>query len=829
VPDLWPALGYDRIAVEIAEALRASADVVAIEGPPGTGKTYLAKGIGGLWEDAGGSTVVAEGDVLSSEVALFPFGLAMAGLSRGWRSVGSALSGVAKAGETALGTFGAITSTVEALAALRRERRRGRAIFLGDAEQSILYDLERLADGKPILLVADNLHWWDAKSLALLARLRDPRMWTAFPFLAELRVLAVETPEPYQSVVSPQAHEALLAAGAGRRIGLQRVPREGFEDVLAALGAPQRPAEEVADVVHALSGGHLALASQCATRIAEGETEDLLAAADSAQFVRTLLTDRIRALGALGKQAVAVLQIAAVVGLTFRRDEVTCAARIDEAEIARVLRYCRDEALVRLLNGVGSFVHDLYRQHFLDIDAQDRIAIHERLSDCLRELRPGQYDIRCLNALRAERPREAATFAVQAALQAERDGRPWRELPTALADAVARENWISVVGRFVEAHNHLNHYRFADCLSVLDSLPRDLPKALLAEVDFLRASCRMSTRSEDDRVIGRAILEAWKDYEREEPELGLRLMRLLLYGLTHIIDKEAARALEGRIQQVLNERVSFDMAARDAAYTLGRIAGSIYEPEVAYVRNREAADHYGPEKGQTLLRRPVEYYRCLVNRGASEIAVARYEDACATYREVERLVEAHAEGAFPRLDYPHTNGLLAAYRMGAVAPDEAARRQRSTVAAFEVAGDPFYVENALGVYLALADELDGAIELFDRLHDELMRSRRSPEPSMVYLIRANRCVTRFVSGDIEAAHAEWVKLADVVERIPYSIRPYLVRRHERLAGVIAEGRVMSPREFDEYLVVHGPVEFGPVWDNFGRGFRMPEVEFWRDN
>lgn len=826
--ELWPTLGYDQTAAAIADALHAGTSLVVIDGPPGVGKSYLAQGIGGLWQEAGASSIVAEGDDWSSDVELYPFASAMAGLPGGVRSVGDALAGVARAGEAAVGTFGIITSTVEAIAKLRRERRRGRAILLGDAEQDILARLDRLARGKPILLIADNLHWWDAKSLALLARLRDPRVWTAFPFLAELRVLAVQTPEPYQTAVCPEAHERLLGRGATRRFTLERIPRAGFAEVLVALGAPSRPAAEAAELVHELSGGNLALASKCATRLARGDT-DVLAATDSAEFVHGLLTDRIYALGALGKQAIAVLQIAAVLGLTFRRDELTCAARIDTSETARILRHCSDEALVRLLNGAVSFVHDRYRQHFLDIDADERIAIHERLSDCLRDQRPGDYDVRCLNALRAERRDEAAGFAVQAVLAAERDGRPWRELPSALVGAIADQGWTSVVELFTEAHQHLNLYRFAECLAALDSLPRDLPETLRAEADYLRASCRMSTRSEDERAIGRAILRSWDGYEHTEPELGVRLMRLLLYGLSHTVDKGPAIELEGQIQAALGKRVRSDTAARDAAYTLDRIAGSIYVPEVAFVRNREAAEYFGPQPGHTFLRRPVEYYRCLVNRGASEIAITEYRTACATYAEVERLVESYAEGVFPRLDWPRTNALGAEYRLGAVQPDEAVRRQRATIERCKTESDPFYVENALGVFLALADRPEEAIDVFDRLHEELMRSRRSPEASTVYLIRANRCATRFVSGYVGAAQEEWVALTELVERIPYSIRPYLVRRHERLAEVIAAGRAMSPREFDEYLVVHGPMEFGPLWNNYGHGFRLPEIEFWRDN
>ena len=87
----------------------------------------------------------------------------------------------------------------------------------------------------------------------------------------------------------------------------------------------------MADAVYALSGGHLALASRCAARMAEGQTDVFLAARETDDFLRKLLTERVQSLGVLGSQAVALLQVAAVVGLTFRRDEVTCAATADQS------------------------------------------------------------------------------------------------------------------------------------------------------------------------------------------------------------------------------------------------------------------------------------------------------------------------------------------------------------------------------------------------------------------------------------------------------------------------------------------------------------------
>jgi tetratricopeptide (TPR) repeat protein len=830
VSDPWLALGYDRVATGVAETLQKSNEIAVIQGPPGVGKSWLAKGIGAMWQAGDGSAVVAEGDVLKSNASFYPFGFAMAGLSSGWRSVVPALADIAKAGETLLGTAGIITSTVQGLAALRQSGRRDRSLFLGDTEQRILYELERLSEKRPLLLIADNLHWWDARSLDFLGSLRDPRMWSAFPFLTDMRLLVAQTIEPYQNVAHPQAHDALLQPSATRTFDLPRIPRAGFERVLAALGADPEPGADITDVIYAFSGGHLALAGRCASRIAAGEAATFLAAADTDDFIRRLLSERIRSLGPMGRDIVAALQIAAVLGLTFRREELVCVSDADDHETARLLRYCRDEAVLELSDGIGRFVHDIYRQFFLNVGDEDRIAIHERLSDCLRSLRPAEYELRCLNAVSAERPREAAALAVHAAMQRTREGESWRQLPDAIVETIDATGMSDVVERFVLALEHLNDYRYDDCHDVLNMLPPDLPKSLLAEADYLRAMCLMSTRGEQDRAEGRSILRAWDGYEQQEPELGIRLTQLLLFGLTHLADKEPGRALERRLQHMLSDRAGFDVAAKDALYTLNRCAGWLDQPDSALRRTRAAVMYYGPEEDQTLVRRPLEYYRTLANYGANLICNAKYESSRSVHEQLEQMVAGYPEGVFPRLDFPRMNALLTEYRLDAVSAEDAVRRQREIIAPLNPEGDPFYADNALAVYLTLAGRFDESLEVFDRLDAELREHRIDPEHSMVYLIRANRCATWYVAGDVERARAEWSALSAVVDLIAYAIRPLLVRRHAELARVMGTGEAMSPREWDACLV--GPEsrqELGPLWQNFGRGFRMPEVEFWREN
>jgi hypothetical protein len=827
--ELWEVLGYDRVAAEIIYALGDSSDIDLIEGPPGVGKSWLAKGVGALWESAGGSTVLVEGDEGKRDVALYPYRSAMFQLPSWAASLVPVVAALAKAGESLVGTEGRVTEAVERLAAAIAVRKRGATILLDDAEHDVLNDLERLASKRPLLIIADNLHWWDARSLDLLRRMRDERMWESYPFLAEMRVLAVQTLSRYQAPSNPQERDALLRPLGTRRFTLTAVPADGFDLVLAALGDMPPPGIAIANAVHTLSNGHLALARKCAERIKAGEAESLLSAADSDELVDRLLSERVRNLGPLGQPAIELLQIASILGLAFDRDEVICASDTEARTTAHLLRFCREEKILEISDENWTFVHDRFRRYFRDLEPGDRVGIYERWAECLRQLRPSQYDMRCTNALDAERPDQAGALGVLAAMSRVRDGRPWEELPDRIVDAIEDAGLTEGLEQMVTAHRDLNAYRFQGCLDALDSLPHDLPKPIRAEADYLRAMCLMSTRGESDRAVGRTVLEAWRGYELNEPEQGGRLMLLLLYGYFHLLDKDPAWKLDGELRRFLNERLHLDLAARDSLHTLERMAGGLYESDTALRKARAAATYFRPADGQSVVRRPIEYYRCLVNLGANLIGNGNYEEAATVHLETMALVDSYDEGVFPRTDYPLMNGLLAEYRLGVIDAKEAARRQRRIVDAHQLDGDPFYVENALAVYLVLSGDTAAALEIYARLENDLFSSRRRPEPSMVYLIKANRCATRYLAGEVTEARVEWRSLASIAADSAYTDRAVVLRRHELLGELIEAEEVLSAHAFDEYLVSHRPDEMGPLWETSGHGFMLPAIEFWREN
>ena len=224
-----------------------------------------------------------------------------------------------------------------------------------------------------------------------------------------------------------------------------------------------------------------------------------------------------------------------------------------------------------------------------------------------------------------------------------------------------------------------------------------------------------------------------------------------------------------------------------------------------------------------MVRRPHEYFRALVNAVAELIVAGSFSEAAAAANVLDDFVADYVPGTFPRLDYPATNRLLADFRTGTVTAADAAERQAAITEELAIDADPFYSGNAEAVYLALAGRLDEAEGVLDKLL-AAFNARPEPEANMLYVLSANRLCTRFVADNRSHLERDWKMLEETVRRIPYPIAEYLVLRHLRLADVFAQGGDWTPAEFDECMLERP--ESGPLWHQLGRGFRLPEIQWW---
>jgi hypothetical protein len=90
-------------------------------------------------------------------------------------------------------------------------------------------------------------------------------------------------------------------------------------------------------------------------------------------------------------------------------------------------------------------------------------------------------------------------------------------------------------------------------------------------------------------------------------------------------------------------------------------------------------------------------------------------------------------------------------------------------------------------------------------------------------------VTQYVVGEHDEARRAWSALAGVVGRIAYPSRELYIRRHALIDELMESGCSLTVQELDGYVPTRFPHEFGPLWQDYSRGFMLPAIELWRDN
>ena len=248
----------------------------------------------------------------------------------------------------------------------------------------------RAAQGQPLLLVVEDLHWADESTVLLTEYLA--------PLLPEMPVLVlgtyrdaeVDLSQPLGRVIGNLGHRGLL-----ERISLRRLSLDGVSGMLRALAGQPAP-EELTQVIHRETEGNPFFVEEVYLHLVESGVlldehgrlrSDLrLDEVSVPESIRLVVGER---LDRLASSTYEVLVAAAVSGRVFTSEIVGEVAgtsddalleAFDEAERARLLARGR-------IPGELVFSHELIRQTVLsDLSAVKRQRLHLRIAKAISRL-----------------------------------------------------------------------------------------------------------------------------------------------------------------------------------------------------------------------------------------------------------------------------------------------------------------------------------------------------------------------------------------------------------------------------------------------------------
>lgn len=243
----------------------------------------------------------------------------------------------------------------------------------GEASQFAIADylldlFERASAEGPVVLVVEDVHWADAATLSLMARLARQRG----PLNTSL--LCTRRPSPRSTSLEALLKALVDEGGTDMRLG--PLPDDDIEEIVAEL-AGARPGPTLSARVRGASGNPLYV-----IEFVEGLGRELIEQAgvadvSDASVPSSLPLTILHRLGMLPAETIELLRTAAILGASFRLSELVAVAGRPALELIALLQPAIDGGIVIVTTDGFRFRHDLIHEAaYTDIPAPLRRVIH---------------------------------------------------------------------------------------------------------------------------------------------------------------------------------------------------------------------------------------------------------------------------------------------------------------------------------------------------------------------------------------------------------------------------------------------------------------------
>ena len=293
----------------LARASSGDGGVVVVAGQAGVGKTELLRAAAGLARDAGLHVVRGRGSELDRA---FAFGVVRQMLEREVAAAPELLEGGAE-------HAAAVFSGADA------ETRAGKGLFA--VLQALLWLVTNLAARKPLLLVADDVHWADTPSLRWLVFLAER--------IEDVPAVVLAATRPSEPGADQELIDALMGAPSARLVSPSPLSAPATATVVRGM-LPEAD-DTFSAACHRATGGNPFLLGELLGELA---ADGVRGTAADAQNVLEFGPERVgravrRRLRLLPAEATAVARAVAVLGPGAPLDEAAALAGLDQAAAGR--------------------------------------------------------------------------------------------------------------------------------------------------------------------------------------------------------------------------------------------------------------------------------------------------------------------------------------------------------------------------------------------------------------------------------------------------------------------------------------------------------------
>lgn len=789
---------------------------IVVCGAPGTGVTWTLDEVAKGWNVARKAALQARGDSFASQRKLFPWLTLAAPGAKDLARV-EILKDSVKDASSAIPMVGSATShLLDDLLHFRRNTLAREAIILSKEEQDILFVVQAVAHKKRLLLTLDHMDYWETASWELLALILSSHLQSLYPALSGVQlVFGVRESPPARLTLMLDKCEIPTEV-----FRIQPLARADLPTALRAFDFPELKEREI-DQLYEATDGRLDLLNDFSVHLRHTPLKRDAHGFDA--LLANLLGERMHSLVQHEPELGETLSAVSVLGRSFTLDDAQCLTGQPADKLEVAMQTASTARILTILGGLAQFQSLTLHDYFHRSGTSDHTKYHSKYAECLRLMRPGDYEARYNHLMLANRADEALTCYALAALHSRRQKSIARE-PDPRVSTGAWEQLRGFLALMFRAYDAFEADRLLEAMEAVNSIEAFLPDSLLAERDYLKAQIYLKSHRMRDFKESAAVLSRWDGLRDQEGEIWSRIAQCRIISLVELNEMEEAGRLEESLTKYYYARRRVDPWALYALNVLRRRSEPLHRLPVATQRLENALDFFGPLHASELPRHPIQYYYALNNVIANLLASARFEDAFRRAAELDELVNRYAL-PWPSLEIPVNNHVLAGFLSGKLSAEVAVQMMSKVQVDPPASGDAVLIANNYSVLLLHVGRVDEARRRLEGCYK--MLSADGPcDPYHKYFVGNNLAALAGLAGDAASAKRLHDECAPLIEGLYPTIRETIRERHALLDGAICQVQKLGWQEFDRVLLGTSPPKLGQHWGFYGRGFLVSDIQFW---
>lgn len=790
-------------------------ECVIISGVIGAGVSWALTEVGVEWERRGGRALKASGAALAVSRQLFPWLMMRSPCQTNLARAEIMKSGAAELAKAIPIVGEAASYVVDIVLNYRRKRIAQQTQMLSEKEQDILYVIEGAASNKRLLLIVDQIATWDDDSWSLLELIMSSSLDGIYPSLANVLIL-IGSDE-----VSLVRCQRLAQKLPLHEFIIHRLHRVDLSTALAAFEFPHLEQFEI-DLLHEATGGRLDLLHDFAVLAREVGWKN--PGGDAALFYGKLIERRLRALKGDINALEGLLKAAAFIGRSSSKNEISCLTGCDGDKLSDILNWAEGENLIKTSDDTITFPSIAMRDYFRSSQIGNERAYHQKFADCLRKLRPGDYQARSRHLLLAGQIEAAEICFCLATLDAHRQRSPVSN-PSAMHESAHWKSFGEYLGLMTKAYMALAHDKIEDGLTILQTIESILPDPLLAERDYLEAQLRLKSYRLADFERAVIVLNRWRNFQTIEGELWSRIAQTLFIALAETQRYAEAREIEETLTRFYAARKNLDPWALFGLNVLRRRSECLYHLIPARNRLLSSIEYFGPATMGGLPRHPIQYYYALTNLVSNLIASGDFSGAYTRGEELQSLLKTRAANYWPALENAANNLILAGYLANVLSLADATTLISQIDEDADDLGDRILIKNNHAVLLILGGNIIDAKKIFSDAYSKLAANTQV-DGYHRYFVANNLAALTAMENNVSDALNIMHEASNCLSAMLPSIRETLIRRHNLILNKLPDAYKLTATTYDCLLSKENLPQVGPQWAFFGRGFLLSDIQFW---